>query len=116
LSRAALPGGLSLLAPNPKGGRHKIARVLGRPDVARDVIEALMLDRGLRRSFPPGVERAAADAHPPDVARRDLTDLPTFTIDPVTARDFDDAISCEGLGEGQWTARVSSAGVLACGR
>jgi ribonuclease R len=28
----------------------------------------------------------------------DLRDLPTFTIDPPTARDFDDAISCEELG------------------
>ena len=59
-SRDARPGRLALLHPNAKGGRFKIARVLGRPDVARDVIEALMLDRGLRRSFPAGVERAAA--------------------------------------------------------
>ena len=37
-------------------------RTLGRPDVARDVVEALMLDRGLRRSFPRRVEDEAADA------------------------------------------------------
>ena len=30
---------------------------LGRPDVARDVLEGLMLDRGLRRAFPRAVER-----------------------------------------------------------
>jgi ribonuclease R len=96
-SRDARPGRLALLHLNPKGGRFKIARVLGRPDVARDVIEALMLDRDLRRSFPPGVERAAQEARPPAVPRRDLTALPTFTIDPVSARDFDDAISCEAL-------------------
>jgi ribonuclease R len=112
-SRDARPGRLALLHPNPKGGRFKIARVLGRPDVARDVIEALMLDRGLRRSFPAGVERAAADARPPEVARRDLTALPTFTIDPVTARDFDDAISCEALGDDQWRVWVHIADVSA---
>ncbi|HEX5898653.1 MAG TPA: RNB domain-containing ribonuclease [Solirubrobacteraceae bacterium] len=112
-SRDARPGRLALLHPNPKGGRFKIARVLGRPDVARDVIEALMLDRGLRRSFPPGVERAAQDAHPPDVPRRDLTALPTFTIDPVTARDFDDAISCEALGGDRWRVWVHIADVSA---
>jgi ribonuclease R len=112
-SRDARPGRLALLHPNPKGGRFKIARVLGRPDVARDVIEALMLDRGLRRSFPAGVERAAADARPPEVARRDLTDLPTFTIDPVTARDFDDAISCEALGDEHWRVWVHIADVSA---
>ena len=112
-SREARPGRLALLHPNPKGGRFKIARLLGRPDVARDVIEALMLDRGLRRSFPPGVERAAQDARPPDVPRRDLTALPTFTIDPVTARDFDDAISCEVLGDEHWRLWVHIADVSA---
>ena len=112
-SRDARPGRLALLHPNAKGGRHKIARVLGRPDVARDVLEALMLDRGLRRSFPAGVERAAKEARPPDVARRDLTKLPTFTIDPVTARDFDDAISCEALGDEHWRVWVHIADVSA---
>jgi ribonuclease R len=112
-SRDAHPGRLALLRPNPRGGRFKVERSLGRPDVARDVIEALMLDRGLRRSFPPGVERAAQDARPPDVVRRDLTDLATFTIDPVTARDFDDAISCERLGEEQWRVWVHIADVSA---
>jgi ribonuclease R len=112
-SRDARPGRLALLHPNPKGGRFKIARLLGRPDVARDVIEALMHDRGLRRSFPPGVERAAQDARPPDVARRELTALPTFTVDPVTARDFDDAISCEALGDEHWRVWVHIADVSA---
>lgn len=112
-SRDAQAGRLALLKPDSRGKRAQVARVLGRPDVARDVIEALMLDRGLRRSFPPGVERAARDAAAPDVARRDLTDLPTFTIDPVTARDFDDAISCEPLGDDRWRVWVHIADVSA---
>jgi ribonuclease R len=112
-SRDARPGRLALLRPNPRGGRFKVDRVLGRPDIARDVIEALMLDRGLRRAFAPGVERAARDAAPPDVARRDLTELATFTIDPVTARDFDDAISCEALGTEHWRVWVHIADVSA---
>ncbi len=112
-SRDAAPGRLALLRPDSRAKRFKVERVLGRPDVARDVIEALMLDRGLRRSFPPGVERSAKDARPPDVARRDLTALPTFTIDPVTARDFDDAISCEQLGDEHWRVWVHIADVSA---
>jgi ribonuclease R len=112
-TRDARPGRLALLRSNARGRRMQIERVLGRPDVARDVIEALMLDRGLRRSFPPGVERAARDAPVADVARRDLTDLPTFTIDPATARDFDDAISCEALGEDHWRVWVHIADVSA---
>jgi ribonuclease R len=112
-TRDARPGRLALLRSNARGRRMQIERVLGRPDVARDVIEALMLDRGLRRSFPPGVERAARDAPVADVARRDLTGLPTFTIDPATARDFDDAISCEALGEDHWRVWVHIADVSA---
>ena len=64
-----------------------------------------MLDRGLRRRFDPLVERearAAAERPPEDEAagRLDLRALPTFTIDPPTARDFDDAISAEALDDG----------------
>jgi len=112
-TRDARPGRLALLRSNARGRRMQVERVLGRPDVARDVIEALMLDRGLRRSFPPGVERAAQEARPPDVPRRDLTALPTFTIDPVSARDFDDAISCEALGDERWRVWVHIADVSA---
>jgi ribonuclease R len=98
----AHPGDLVLVRPATRSGGHaKLVRTLGRPDVASDVLEALMLDRGLRRRFDPAVERAARKARDrgPDVevARRDLRDLPTFTIDPVTARDFDDAISAQLL-------------------
>ena len=97
-------GDLVLVRPATRSGGHaKVLRSLGRPDVAGDVLEALMLDRGLRRRFDPAVERAAKQARDhgvdKEVARRDLTELPTFTIDPVTARDFDDAISAERLGE-----------------
>ncbi|HST56074.1 MAG TPA: RNB domain-containing ribonuclease [Solirubrobacteraceae bacterium] len=93
-----------------RGGRSRqgdrqarVVRVLGRPDVARDVIEGLMLDRGLRRAFEPAVEheaRALRGCDPAAAHRRDLRGLATFTIDPVTARDFDDAISAERLGDG----------------
>jgi len=34
------------------------------------------------------------------VERRDLTSLPTFTVDPATARDFDDAVSAAPEGDG----------------
>jgi ribonuclease R len=88
--------------PGSRGARGRVVSRLGRPDVARDVIEALMLDRGLRRRFEPVVERAAresADGVGPESGgpRRDLRDLATFTIDPRGAKDFDDAISAVRL-------------------
>jgi ribonuclease R len=87
----------------PTHGRAQITRVLGRPDVARNLIEGLLLDRGLARGFEATVEREARAAAARKIqatdGRRDLRDLPTFTIDPASARDFDDAISAERLDE-----------------
>ena len=118
-------GDLVLLGPPRSGARGKggggrratIERRLGRPDVARDVIEALMLDRGLRRRFDPAVQRAAREVAAVPMTlegRRDLRSLATFTIDPVTARDFDDAISAEAIvGEAAWRVWVHIADVAA---
>ncbi len=101
---AARAGDLVLVGQARRGdGRAQITRVLGRPDVARDLIEGLLLDRGLARGFEAAVEREARAAAAGKIratdGRRDLRDLPTFTIDPASARDFDDAISAERLGE-----------------
>ena len=99
-----------------KGGsrRPRVLRRLGRQDVARDVITALMLDRGLDGRFDPAVGRSAREASERDVqteGRRDLRELATFTIDPVTARDFDDAISAEPTTDGGWRVWVHIADV-----
>ena len=112
--RRAGPGDLVQLRERGQGRGHaKVARRIGHPDVARDVLEALMLDRGLSRGFPDAVERAATQAAPPDAGRRDLRSLTTFTIDPASARDFDDAISAERLGDGAWRVWVHIADVSA---
>ncbi|MBV9365877.1 MAG: RNB domain-containing ribonuclease [Solirubrobacterales bacterium] len=105
------------------GGRATIARRLGRSDVARDVIEGLMVDRGLPRRFDPAVEHEARDVsarlagfdHSPrrDAGRRDLRSLPTFTVDPLSARDFDDAISASDEGDGASRVWVHIADVSA---
>ena len=67
------------------------------PENAREAVEALLEERLEHRGFPAALEveagRAADAAAESDIRRRDLTELPTFTIDPATARDFDDAIS-----------------------
>jgi ribonuclease R len=87
-------GDLVLVGGGKRGAR--VLRRIGRPDRARDVVEGLMLDRGLRRSYSRAASaEAEATLHEPYAgeARVDLRELPTFTIDPDDARDFDDAIS-----------------------
>jgi ribonuclease R len=89
-------GDIVLVGAGKRGVR--VLKVLGKPWVARDVVEALMIDRGLRRSFPRRVETEALEVAgdpPARGSRTDLTALPTFTIDPDSAQDFDDAISAE---------------------
>jgi ribonuclease R len=97
--RGGSEGDIVLVGTGKRGPR--VVRRIGSPEVARDVLEALMLDRGLRRSFPRRVESEAADPEIEiDAARADLRELATFTIDPDDAKDFDDAISAERLPEG----------------
>jgi ribonuclease R len=85
-----------------------------RTETARDAIEQMMREAGHALAFEPAVEREArkagtrawakAEVELRDGTRRDLRELPTFTVDPATARDFDDAISAEALPDG--TVRV----------
>jgi ribonuclease R len=88
------PGDLVLVGQGKRGAR--VVRRLGRPQVARHVLEGLMVDRGLHRAYSRSATAEAEEAtHDPYAAdaRVDLRPLPTFTIDPEDARDFDDAIS-----------------------
>ena len=90
----ASAGELVLVGSGKRGAR--VLRRLGRPDRARDVVEGLMLDRGLYRSYPRAASaeaEASLDEPYASDARVDLRELPTFTIDPDDAKDFDDAIS-----------------------
>jgi len=71
---------------------------------ARDTVEKLLKDELGFRGFRPTVEgearEAAKWAERESGPRRDLTALATFTVDPATARDFDDAVSAQREGDG----------------
>ena len=69
-------------------GRARVERVIGRADDIGNVLEALLVEKGLSPRFEP------FDLPKPSLeGRTDLRDLVTFTIDPETAKDFDDALS-----------------------
>lgn len=102
----AKEGELVLVVPEggPDGPPQIVAR-LGDPENTRDVLNALYFERDYSPTHAPEVLRAASEAvraeDPYAASRRDLTGLPTFTIDPTTAKDFDDAISAEELSDGR---------------
>jgi len=103
--------------PTPvRDGEGVIVEVLGRAgDVGVDTA-TIIHEFGLPGPFP---EAVLADARrqaerfdetvPTD--RRDLTDRTVVTIDPVDARDFDDAISLERVERGHWLLGVHIADV-----
>ena len=84
--RAAGGGGRA----EPKNAREALERAAGRALGRRGFPAALEVEAG----------RAADAAEASERPRRDLTELPTFTVDPATARDFDDAVSARREGDG----------------
>jgi ribonuclease R len=94
-----------------------------RTETAREAIEQMLRDAGHARRFEPAVEREArhaakhawgrAETEIQEGRRRDLRELPTFTVDPATARDFDDAISAERLADGSVRVWVHIADIAA---
>lgn len=93
-----------MVLAEPAGRSARVIDKLGSPGVAREVVDALLLDRGFRRGFDETLaaeaRQAAAEARESGLKRRDLRELTTFTVDPVTARDFDDAVSAAPEGDG----------------
>jgi ribonuclease R len=87
---------------NPDG---VIIEKLGRALEPRAELAAIYHKYNLVTAFPEGVVREAASlpavVSPADLAgRRDYRAIPTFTIDPDDAKDFDDALSIEYLAHG----------------
>ena len=80
-----------------------IIKSLGTPGDAETEIHAILHDYDLPYEFTETVEADAkkinASIEKKEIAkRRDFRDTLTFTIDPITAKDYDDAISFKNLG------------------
>ncbi|MEH0158170.1 RNB domain-containing ribonuclease [Limibacter armeniacum] len=98
---------------NPIG---KVIKVLGRAGENETEIHSIMFEYGLPFKFPDEVEMEA-EAIPEEIPaeeikkRRDFRTRTTFTIDPLTAKDFDDALSIRKMKNGQWEIGVHIADV-----
>ena len=98
---------------NPVG---EVLDVLGRKGENNTEMHAILAEFGLPYKYPEAVEKAAghidAGITPEEVAKReDFRAVPTFTIDPRDAKDFDDALSIRPAGEGRWEVGVHIADV-----
>ena len=105
----ALGGGLrmrggEMVLAEPLGPRARVVAELGDPARARDVAAAVIYEHGREPGFDPELSEAAREAARRARAevgdRHDLTALDTLTVDPETARDFDDAVSASEEGDG----------------
>ena len=88
----------------------------GPPGETATEMHAILSDYGLPLRFPEEVEAAAAEIDQRITAeeikkRRDFREVLTFTIDPKTAKDFDDALSFEILGEDLYEVGIHIADV-----
>jgi ribonuclease R len=94
----------------------KVTQVLGQPGSHLVEMNAIILEFDLPTEFPESVH-LEAEAIPAEITkeeiakRRDMRGIPTFTIDPFDAKDFDDALSYHKLENGNLEVGVHIADV-----
>ncbi len=92
---------------DPKG---ELVSILGRKGEHEAEMQSIIVGRGIVYDFPVEVEKEAKEIKANeakifqdaenDPRRKDIRDIPTFTIDPDSAKDFDDALSIRTLQNG----------------
>ncbi|MCP9237810.1 ribonuclease R [Lewinella sp. JB7] len=94
----------------------QITAVLGEPGSSDIEMQAILINNGFQITFPDEV-LAESEALPGEITpqeiniRRDMREVTTFTIDPLTAKDFDDALSIQHLENGKIEVGVHIADV-----
>ena len=94
----------------------KIIEVLGKPGDIDVEMHAILYDYGLPYNFPKEIIESADKIERKILnkeikKRRDFRNVLTFTIDPITAKDFDDAISFKEIGEEKFEIGIHIADV-----
>src|SRR5680860_173329 len=97
----------------------EIIQVIGQPGNNDVEMQSIVLEKGFRPEFPPEVDLEAEKAKEYALAnfeseiskRKDFRPIPTFTIDPVDAKDYDDALSFKELPNGNFEIGIHIADV-----
>jgi len=106
--------------PNLKDGPSgKIIKVIGQTGQHNAEMESIILDNGFTEEFNPEIEQEAISRinqlhdnfNKETVGRRDFRAITTLTIDPVDAKDYDDAISFQEVAPDRFEVGVHIADV-----
>lgn len=99
-----------------KKPQGEVIQIMNKEDENDKAMKEILLENGFPIFFPENVMEESGRL--PDIIasseigiRKDIRDILTFTIDPVDARDFDDAISIRMLKNGFWEIGVHIADV-----
>jgi ribonuclease R len=101
---------------NKDNPEAKVIQVYGEPGEHFAEMNAIIEEFNLPTEFPAHVEKAAAEI-PTEITeeevakRRDMRQIPTFTIDPYDAKDFDDALSIEKINDDTYQVGIHIADV-----
>lgn len=105
---------VKLISFDGKTAKGEIIETIGKAGEHRVEMNAIVMEHGFRTSFSDEVEREAAELaknHDKIIAeelpkRADFRGLTTMTIDPITAKDFDDALSLRALPDGNFEVGI----------
>ena len=104
-------------SPNADSAKGRVLRVLGKPLAHNAEMVGIILERGFEEDFPRDVLVAAKQLETAGITdadkagRRDFRGITTLTIDPVDAKDFDDALSLREMPSGMYEVGVHIADV-----
>ncbi|MDP2789091.1 MAG: ribonuclease R [bacterium] len=95
----------------------RITKVFGKPGDNEAEMQAIAKEKGFDSGFPLQVEAEAQKIKERGISegdymgRRDFRKILTFTIDPADAKDFDDALSFEKIGDDEFEVGIHIADV-----
>ncbi|MBX4200245.1 ribonuclease R [Candidatus Parcubacteria bacterium] len=100
-----------------KSPHGRVLRIIGRAGEHNAEMLGIVYESGFEVGFPPAVEKEAEawkkkfEKEDHLKGRKDFRNTTTFTIDPVDAKDFDDAISIKILDNGKFEIGIHIADV-----
>lgn len=100
-----------------KSPEGKITKIFGKPGNNDAEMHAIAMERGFDEKLEDKTEKEALRIKQRGITeddykeRKDFRKTLTFTIDPIDAKDFDDAISFKDLGEGLYEVGIHIADV-----